>query len=130
MPRPICRLLLSSSAMGAPAAAVVASVRLGTGHGAVGRATRWFAPVLGWDRPPDEALDRPELTTLIRIAQRDRDASSAGAGRTANAVHVSLRDVRQLIVDYVRHLIDIDAASGDVGRHQRSHPRHAQVRER
>jgi hypothetical protein len=130
MPRSICKLLLSSSAMGAPAAAVVAPVWLGTSHGAIGQATRWIAPVLGWDQPPDEALDRPQLTTLIRIAQRDCDAPSAGAGRAANAVHVSLRDVRQLIVDYVRHLIDVEAAGGNVGRHQRSHPRHAQVRER
>jgi hypothetical protein len=116
--------------MGAPAAAIVAPVRLGTRHGAVGQATRWIAPVLGCDRLPDEALDRSQLTTLIRVAQRDGYAPSAGAGRAANAVDVSLRDVRQLIVDDVRHLIDVDAAGGDVGRHQRSHPRHAQVRER
>jgi hypothetical protein len=116
--------------MGTPAAAVVAAVRLGTGHEAVGQATRWIAPVLGWDRPSDEVLDRPQLTTLIRIAQRDCDTPSAGTGRAANAVYVSLRDVRQLIVDYVRHLIDVDAAGGDVGCHQRSHPRRAKVRER
>ena len=37
----------------------------------------------------------------------------------ADAVHVVLRHVRQLVVDDVRQLLDVEAARGDVGGDQR-----------
>ena len=42
----------------------------------------------------------------------------AGAAGAADAVHVVLGHVRQLEVDDVRQLVDVDAARGDVGRDQ------------
>ena len=55
-----------------------------------------------------------------RVAERDRDAVGAGARGAADAVHVALRDVRQVVVDDVADAVDVDAARGDVGRDQRA----------
>ena len=55
-----------------------------------------------------------------RVAERDRDAVGAGARGAADAVHVALRDVRQVEVDDVADAVDVDAAGGDVGRDQRA----------
>ena len=55
---------------------------------------------------------------LVDADQRDRLALRAGAAGAADAVHVVLGHVGQLVVDDVRQLVDVDAARGDVGRHQ------------
>ena len=54
------------------------------------------------------------------VAERDRDALRAGARGAADAVHVALRDVRQVVVDDVADAVDVDAARRDVGRDQRA----------
>ncbi len=56
--------------------------------------------------------------TLLAAAQRDGDALGAGARGAADAVDVALGHVGQLVVDDVRHLVDVDAARGDVGCHE------------
>ena len=43
---------------------------------------------------------------------------STGPGCPSNAVHVVLGDVRQIEVDDVANIIDIDPARGDVGRNE------------
>ena len=49
------------------------------------------------------------------------DARAARAAGAADAVHVVLGDVRQLEVDDVRQLLDVEAARGDVGRDEHRH---------
>ena len=53
---------------------------------------------------------------LVDAYQRDRLAGRTGAAGAADAVDVVLGDVRQLEVDDVRQLVDVDAARRDVGR--------------
>ena len=79
------------------------------------------------DRHPDQLLDVAQERQLVMRAERDRDAVGAGARGAADAVHVAFRDVGQIEVDDVADAIDVDAAGGDVGRHQRSHPAVAEV---
>ena len=45
----------------------------------------------------------------------------AGARGAADAVHVALGNVRQVVVDHMADAVDVDAARGDVGRDQRAH---------
>ena len=48
-------------------------------------------------------------------------ARAAGAAGAADAVHVVLGDVRQLVVHDVRQLFDVEAARGEVGRDEHAH---------
>src|SRR5689334_6671059 len=66
----------------------------------------------------DGLFDIPEERALFRIAERDRDAVIAGTSSAADAMHVALRLVRQIEIDYVRDAVDVDAAGGNVGRHE------------
>src|SRR5947207_1813106 len=76
----------------------------------------------GGDRHPDQLLDVAQERQLVVRAQRDGDAVGAGARGAADAVHVAFRDVGQVEVDDVADALDVDAAGGDVGRHQRPDP--------
>lgn len=58
---------------------------------------------------------------FVRRHQRDRLAAASGAAGTADAVDVVFLDVGQLVVDHMGQLVDIQAAGGDVGRHQDAH---------
>ena len=55
---------------------------------------------------------------LARIDQRDGHALAADATRAADAVDVDLGRRRDVVVDHVRHVIDVEAARRDVGRDQ------------
>ncbi len=63
------------------------------------------------------------------IAERDRDARVAGARGAADAMHVALGNVRQVVVDHVTDAVDVDAAGGDVGGDQHAHLAFAEVGE-
>ena len=63
----------------------------------------------------DQALDVAQEHVLVDAHERDRLAFGAGAARAADAVHVVLGHVRQVVVDDVRQLVDVDAARRDVG---------------
>src|SRR5262249_15231288 len=78
------------------------------------------APGARRNRHSDQLLDVAQVGALLGIAERDRDAVGAGAGGAADAVHVALGNVRQVVVDDVADAVDVDAARGDVGRHQRA----------
>ena len=52
------------------------------------------------------------------IAERDRHTLRAGPCRAADAVHVALRNVGQIVVDHVADALNVDAARRDVGRDQ------------
>ena len=67
----------------------------------------------------DQLLDVAQERHFLVVAERDRDALRAGARGAADAVHVALRNVRQVVVDDVADAVDVDAARRDVGRDQR-----------
>ena len=70
------------------------------------------------DRLLDEAFDGLELVAFLVRDETDRGARLAGAGGAADAVHVALGLEGQLHVDDAGDLGDIDAAAGEVGRHE------------
>ena len=55
---------------------------------------------------------------LFRRAEADSQALFAGAGGAADAVNMHLRIPGQLEVHHQRERFDVQAAGGDVGRHQ------------
>ena len=67
------------------------------------------------------ALDAFQQFFFIRGNQRDRFARTTGTACTANTVNVIFIDVRQLEVDDVRQLVDVQTTRGDVGRYQNAH---------
>ena len=60
------------------------------------------------------ALDIPQIAEFGRVAQRHGDAGLAGARGPANAVDIAFRNVRQVEIDHVGDVVDINAASGNV----------------
>jgi len=67
------------------------------------------------DRRAHQPLDRLKIGTLGLIAERQSRAFGAGPGGAADPVHIALRLVRQLVIDDMRDVGDVDAAGGDVG---------------
>ena len=120
--------LLRSVAMLAMLAAPVA---VGVTVGALRLRLRPLRAVLvgGRDRHADQLLDVAQERPLLAVAERDRDAVGAGARGAADAMHVALRDVRQVVVDDVADAFDVDAAGGDVGGDQGAHLAVAEGRE-
>ena len=64
------------------------------------------------------------------VAQRDRYAIGAGARGAADAMDVGFRHFRQFEVDDVGHAVDVDAARGNVGRHQHARLAGLEIAER
>ena len=54
----------------------------------------------------------------VASQKRDGDAAGAGARGAADAVDIAFRLVRQIEIDDVGDAGHVDAARGDVGRHQ------------
>ena len=65
---------------------------------------------LGRDRPPQQTLDLAEERRLVDTNERDRVASGAGPSRPADPMEVVLGHHRQLEVDDVRQVLDVEAA--------------------
>ncbi len=63
-------------------------------------------------------FDGPEQVALARGDKQDRLAGAPGAAGPANAVHVGLGVVGNVVVDHVRDALHIEPASGNVGGHQ------------
>src|SRR5947199_2067790 len=63
-----------------------------------------------------QLLDVLDICFLIGRAEGDGRPGGSGAARPANAVDVGLRYIRDLVVDHVMEIIDIDPAGGNVGR--------------
>src|SRR5574344_1278813 len=70
------------------------------------------------NRLPDETLDGLEQALLVGGDEADRRARLAGARGAADAVDVDLGLEGELHVDDARDLGDVDAARGDVRRHE------------
>ena len=64
----------------------------------------------------DRALDRAEIRLLVGGDERERVARLLGARRASDAVDVVVGDVRDVEVDDVRQVLDVDAARRDVRR--------------
>src|SRR5450755_974601 len=82
------------------------------------------------NRRAREAFDVAQVAALFATAQRDRDARSARARRATDAVHVALRDVRQIEVDDVRDAVHVDPARRDVRGDEHPQPTGLEVVER
>jgi hypothetical protein len=75
-------------------------------------------------------LDIAEVFPLVGRTECNRDAARASSCRAADSMHVALRNVRQLVVDDMRDLVDVDAARGDIGRDQNARESLAEAVER
>ncbi len=66
----------------------------------------------------DQVFDIREQANLVGGHQGYCLARTAGTAGTADTMNVVLWHVRQVKVDYLGELVDIDAPGGDVGSHQ------------
>src|SRR6516225_5317916 len=66
-------------------------------------------------RTSRQLLDVAQIGPLLVAAERDSGPGGAGPRGSADTMHVIFGHVRQFEIDDVRHPIDIDAASGNVG---------------
>ena len=72
-------------------------------------------------------LDLLEQEALTRGHEEHGVALTAGAAGAADAVHVGLGVLRDVVVDHVRDALDVQAAGGDVGGHEDVHAAGLQV---
>ena len=63
----------------------------------------------------DQLFDVDQVFFLVGAEQRDRVTFRTGTSGTADAMHVILGRMRQLVVDHAGHFLDVEAARGDVG---------------
>src|SRR5438477_3041487 len=98
--------------------------------------SRYPAPLVAWrrsmivietfclfpdDPAADETLERTQRPLIFRRDETDRIAHRMRAARAPDAMDIILRLHREVVVHHVRNPIDIDAASGNVGRDQDPH---------
>jgi len=69
----------------------------------------------------DHAFDRAQQTPLFRAHERVGGALGTGACRSADAVDVGFRFFGKIKVHDMRDAVHVDAARGDVRRHQHAH---------
>ena len=68
--------------------------------------------------PADELLDRLQVRDLFAIAERHRHARRSRAGRATDAMHVIYRTIRQIEIDHVADVCDIDPSGRNIRRDQ------------
>lgn len=73
---------------------------------------------LDGDRASGEPLDVEQILQLDLGAERPRLAVAARTPRASDAVDVGLGNLRQVVVDHQRQLVDVDAPGCDVGGYQ------------
>ena len=61
-----------------------------------------------------KTFDRPQISSFVVVAERDRDAVRTGSTGTADPVDVSFWLVGQIVVEDVGHAVDINAACRQV----------------
>ena len=69
---------------------------------------------------PDETLERTQRSVIFRRDETDRIADCVRAAGASDAVDIILGVHREIVIHDMRDPIHIDAARGDVGRHE--HP--------
>src|SRR5437762_9914936 len=77
-----------------------------------------------------EALDLAHEAAVVAAEEGDGDAGASRPAGAADAVHVVLREARRVVVHHQVDARHVDAARGDVGRHQHAHAAVAQPVER
>ncbi|MCB9533683.1 MAG: hypothetical protein H6698_05120 [Myxococcales bacterium] len=82
------------------------------------------------DRLADRPLDRLEILGLFGVDQRDGDTRAARPAGATDTVDVALGLVRELEVEDVRHVVDVEAARREVGRDQHADRAAAEAVER
>ena len=85
---------------------------------------------LARDPDPDRFFDLGEPLLLFRADERDRGAGAPGAAGAADPMHVVVGRVRQVEVDHVRQLLDVEPARRDVGRDEDPHLARLELLER
>jgi len=85
----------------------------------------WPRPLIGKARDSrsrnwhaEQFLDPAEVGLLLGSDKSEGISPLLGPGSATDAVHVGLRFVRDIKVDDVADVLDVDTASGDVGRHE------------
>src|SRR6185503_5427181 len=73
-------------------------------------------------RAAHRALDGVDLALLLRRDERERLSRRFRAARAADAMDVVLGHERYVEVDHMAERFDVDAARGDVGRHEHRNP--------
>ena len=89
-----------------------------TGRGARGAGTSISADACSRDLLVDVRLDVRQRHPVALAGEADRVALGAQARGAADAVDVVLGIEGQVVVVDVRHAVDVQAARGDVGRHE------------
>ena len=67
------------------------------------------------------ALDIAQIGQFLGTAERKRLAFGTGTRGAADAMHVTLGLVGQVVIDDVADIVDVDAACGNVSRDQGTH---------
>src|SRR4029079_19656096 len=65
---------------------------------------------------PGDTLDVAQHAVLAWLRQRDGHTGAPGASGASDAVHVRLGGHRDVVVDDVRDVLDVEPPGGDVGR--------------
>jgi hypothetical protein len=119
--KPARALRLAPIRMGSPCFAsrrMRMPVRSGWGsHGIAGDANLLFR----------QTFNTPQITALFRIAKTHGESARASAPRPPDAMHITLRNIRQVVIHHVRNIVYIKPAGGDIRRH---HHRRALAYER
>src|SRR6478735_11027571 len=68
-----------------------------------------------WNRVPDVLLDVGQALRIVLAAEADGIALGAGARGAADAMHVVGAVLRQVVVEHMAHIGDVQAARGHVG---------------
>jgi hypothetical protein len=63
----------------------------------------------------DQLFDIFNERRLFLVTKRDGDAPSTGTRSPANAMHISLRHIRQIEIDDVTDTVHVNTARGDIG---------------
>jgi hypothetical protein len=71
--------------------------------------------LIDWDDLTNHLLDAAQILAFVLITESNGDALFAISSRTSNAVHIDLGLVRQIQIDDVTDVGDIDAAARHVG---------------
>ena len=71
--------------------------------------------LIDWDDLTNQLLDAAQILAFVLITESNGDAPLACTPRTSNAVHIDLGLVRQIQIDDVTDVGDIDAAARHVG---------------
>ena len=70
------------------------------------------------DSAADEPLESPEILLIFRGDETDRIANRVRPSRPADAVNVVLGVHGEVVVHHVGDAVHVNAASGDIRRHQ------------